>query len=160
MYINLGKHNLEKSSFSKELARIIDSDAKKESTYNKLSVIWSESKWSHSTTKSIRYTYIYTYIYFNYTLVSSCAIKLCCSTSKGQISRHLGSPAEPGSLSLAMSSLLTRHSNNTAVTAITLAVIRVDKKQKVVFNNLNGLFFFFTGYRRYLQVEQNQSDLL
>lgn len=39
MYINLGKHNLEKSSFSKELARIIDSNAKKESTYNKLSVI-------------------------------------------------------------------------------------------------------------------------
>lgn len=34
MYINFGKCNLEKSFFSKELARIIGTNARKESTYD------------------------------------------------------------------------------------------------------------------------------
>lgn len=101
--------------------------------------------------KSIRHTCMC----FNNTLVSTFAIKFCCGTSKGQISRHLGSHAGPCSLSLVMRSLLTRHSHNTAVTAIKLVIIRIDnKKKKVIFNNLNYLFFSFTRYRRYLQFQQ------
>lgn len=73
-----------------------------------------------------------------------------------------------------MRSLLTRHSNNTAITAIKLVTIRVGKKQKVIFNNLNYLFFssldiediykFSYGYmsclKRLALIWQNYEELL